>query len=165
VVHFEQVLEKKGIQVRNFRIEQFEEEIEKIYRVCIQAFKNNFLYTPVEFVSFKKMYEKIKSVLDPTLVKIAEDCNGEPSGFLFAVPDLFDPLRLSAIIKTVAVVPGRQFQGLGTYLGDCTHKEMLQKGYTSVIHALIHESNISGNILSKDSAVYRRYILTGKKLT
>lgn len=165
IAHFEQTLEKKGVRIRNFRIEQFEEEIEKIYKVCIQAFKNNFLYTPIEFVSFNKMYEKVKGILDPSLVKIAEDCNGEPSGFLFAVPDLFDPQRSSAIIKTVAVVPGRTFQGLGTYLGVCTHKEMLQKGYTSVIHALIHESNISGNILSKDGAVYRRYILTGKKLT
>jgi hypothetical protein len=165
VEHFEQTLEKKGIHVRNFRIEKFDEEIEKIYKVCIKTFKSNFLYTPVDFISFEKMYEKVKVVLDPSLVKIAENCNGEPAGFLFAVPDLFDPLRSLAIIKTLAIIPGRTFQGLGTYLGTCVHKEMLKKGYTSVIHALIHESNISGNILSKDCSVYRRYILTGKQLT
>ncbi len=164
VIHFEQALEKKRIHVRNFRIEKFEEEIEKIYEVCIQAFKNNFLYTQVDLVPFKKMYEKVKGVLDPSLIRIAEDYNGKPSGFLFAVRDLFDPQRSSAIIKTVAVIPGRTFQGLGTYLGTCVHREMLQNGYTSVIHALIHDSNVSGNILSKESTVYRRYILTGKKL-
>lgn len=164
VVQFEQTLKDKGIHVRNFNVENFNEEIEKIYKVCIKSFSSNFLYTPVDFLSFKNMYDKVRLVLDPALVKIAEDLNGEPSGFLFAVPDLFDPARLSAVIKTVAVIPGRTFQGLGTYLGTCVHKEMVQKGYTSVIHALIHESNISGNILSKSSAVYRKYILTGKKL-
>lgn len=165
MVHFEKRLQIKGIQVRNFNVEKFDEEIEKIYNVCLQAFNKNFLYTPISLGPFKGMYERIKGVLDPSLVKIAEDSNGESSGFLFAVPDLFDPQKTSAIIKTVAVVPGRKCQGLGTYLGDCTHKEMLQQGYTSVVHALIHESNISGNILSKESTIYRRYLLTGKKLT
>lgn len=165
ISRFQKSLKERGITVRNLKIEQYEDEIMKIYQVCVKAFKNNFLYTPIDLNSFKRMYEKVKSVLDPSLVMIAEDGDGVPSGFLFAVPDLFDSQRRTAIIKTVAVVPERKFQGLGTYLGVCTHKEMLQKGYTSVIHALIHESNISGNILSKESAVYRRYILTGKKLT
>jgi hypothetical protein len=164
VSRFEMSLKERGIQVRNLRIEQYEDEIEKIYKVCVKSFRNNFLYSPIDVNSFKKMYGKVKGVLDPSLVIIAEDDHGEPSGFLFAVPDLFDPHRETGIIKTVAVVPERKFQGLGTYLGVCSHKAMLQKGYTSVIHALIHESNISGNILSKESIVYRRYILTGKKL-
>lgn len=161
---FESSILEKGIRVRNLRINNFDEDIKKIYDVCKQAFTNNFLYTPIDFDSFKKMYTCVRPFLDPSMVLIAEDQTGEAAGFLFAVPDLFDPDHSSAIIKTVAVIPGRKFQGLGTYMGNCTHTFLLQNGYSSVIHALIHESNISGNILSKGSAVNRKYYLYGMKL-
>jgi len=161
---FAAVLEQRGVEVRRIVMERFDEEIERIYRVCIASFVNNYLYSPLSLPRCRELYARVRPYVDPALVLIAEDRHGEPVGFIFAVPNHFERPVTSAVIKTVAVVPRPDVRGLGTYLVACTHRHLFAAGYSAVYHALMHESNISTNILSDHGEVVRRYALLGKEL-
>jgi hypothetical protein len=164
IERFEHVLKKRGVTVRQLNPDHFEEELEKIYLICSLSFVDNFLYSPISFEKFKELYLRIRPCIDPTLVLIAENSQSVPVGFIFTVPNHFENPIASAIVKTVAIVPDGGVKGLGTYMVAITHKRLLEAGCTSVFHALMHESNISTNILSENSEIYHRYVLYGKHL-
>lgn len=164
IERFALILEKRGVTVRQLNPACFEEELEKIYLISSRSFVDNFLYSPIPFEKFKELYLRIKPVIDPSLVLIAENSQSDPVGFIFTVPNHFEKPVVSAIIKTVAIIPDRRVKGLGTYMVAITHKKLLEAGFTSVFHALMHESNISTNILSENSELYHRYVLYGKRL-
>jgi hypothetical protein len=108
-----------GVKVRSLNLQQFGSELEKIYRLCLVSFRQNFLYTPIAFSEFAAQYSQILPQLQPELVLMAER-EGRLVGFLFAIPDLLQAKRgekiNTVIIKTVAVLPERQYAGLGNFL-------------------------------------------------
>jgi hypothetical protein len=161
---FETLLNERGIVIRQIIMERFEEEIEKIHRVCTASFVDNFLYSPIELPQFKELYLKVKEYIDPALILIAEDGNGDPVGFIFTVPNLFEKPIVSAVIKTVAIIPRRDVQGLGTCLVARMHRNLFAAGYTAVFHTLMHETNISAKILCDNNEPYHRYVLFGARL-
>jgi hypothetical protein len=161
---FETTLAGRGLRVRPLSMARFENEIETIYRVCAVSFKENFLYSPIAVDEFREMYLRLRPFVDPDLVLLAEDRTAAPVGFVFAVPDIFEKPVKTAVIKTVAIIPRKDIRGLGTYLVAKIHEKALSGGYTSVIHALMHESNISTRILSDNSEPYHEYALFCKKI-
>lgn len=161
-------LEKLGIHIRNLEIEHFETELQRIYTIARVSFRQNFLYTPISAEEFIAQYQKIRPYLRPELIPIATH-RDQPIGFLFALPDWLeaerDPAIHTIIIKTVAVLPGRQYAGLGNlFVAQCqeTAKEM---GYTRAIHALMHDANPSRNLSDRYAKTIRRYALFAKPLT
>ena len=161
---FNKIFEQKGIKLRNFNPEKFEEDIKKIYEISVQSFVNNFLYTEISFDEFYKMYEPVKSFLNPEWIIFAEDENNEPIAFMFGFDNLFSQGKKSLVAKTLAQVPNPKFKGIGSYLTELLHKKAYEKGYDNVIHALMYESNVSANILGKDAQLYHEYKLYGVKL-
>ena len=66
------IFEQKGIKLRNFDPEKFEEDIRKIYEISVQSFVNNFLYTEISFDEFyNKTLDIFKNEDIPDLYKIA----------------------------------------------------------------------------------------------
>ncbi len=159
---FEKIFENKGIKIRKFNPEKFEEDIRKIYDVSVQSFVNNFLYTPIEFEIFYKMYEPVKNFLNPEWILIAEDENNSPLAFIFGFDNLFSREKKSLVVKTLAQVPDYKYKGIGSYLTELLHKKAFIAGYDNIIHALMHESNVSANILAGE--LYHEYKLYGAKL-
>ncbi|MEE3349370.1 MAG: hypothetical protein VZR09_04955 [Candidatus Gastranaerophilaceae bacterium] len=159
---FEKIFENKGIKIRKFNPEKFEEDIRKIYDVSVQSFVNNFLYTPIEFEIFYKMYEPVKNFLNPEWILIAEDENNSPLAFIFGFDNLFSREKKSLVVKTLAQVPDYKYKGIGSYLTELLHKKAYLAGYDNIIHALMHESNVSANILAGE--LYHEYKLYGAKL-
>jgi L-amino acid N-acyltransferase YncA len=156
-----------GITIRSFEINNFEQELHKIYELSVNSFRHNFLYTPIDEKRFSEQYSQVKSYLQPELILMAED-GDQLVGFLFAVPDLLQAKRGEAIdtviIKTVAVLPGRAYAGLGSLLlmrGQAIAHEL---GYRRAIHALMHDDNKSRNISSRYARTIRRYALFSKQL-
>lgn len=164
IIRFERELGRKRMIVRPVNLERFEEDVEKIFTICTESFKNNFLYSVISWDEFRIQYNTIKPVVDPSLVLLAEDQNSVPLGFIFALPNLFENPVTSGIIKTVAILPRSDVRGLGTYLVDRVHQTLCEKGYIAVFHALMHESNVSTKILNDSSEEYHRYVLFGKEL-
>ena len=159
---FEKIFEEKGVKIRKFNPEKFDEDIKKIYEVSVKSFVNNFLYTPIEYDDFYKMYEPVRNFLNPEWILIAENENDEPVAFVFGFDNLYNRQEKSLIVKTLAQIPDYKYRGIGSYLTEFLHKKAHQFGYKSIIHALMHESNVSANILSGE--IYHRYKLYGIKI-
>ncbi|MBO6087932.1 hypothetical protein J6P92_06270 [bacterium] len=159
---FERIFEQKGVKIRKFDSDNFERDIRKIYEVSIKSFVNNFLYTPIEFEEFYKMYEPVKTFLNPEWILIAENENNEAIAFIFGFDNLYNRSEKSLILKTLAQIPDYKYKGIGSYLTEFLHKKAYLAGYDNIIHALMHENNVSANILSGE--LYHKYKLYGVKL-
>lgn len=159
---FSSIFDKKGIKIRKFVPTNFDIDIRKIYDVSIKSFVNNFLYTPIGFKDFYKMYEPLKGFLNPEWVLLAENEDNEAIAFVFGFDNLYNTNKKSLIIKTLAQVPDYKYRGIGSYLVEFLHKKACFAGYDSIIHALMHEDNVSANILAGE--LYHEYKLYGVAL-
>jgi GNAT superfamily N-acetyltransferase len=158
---------RDGIRIRNLRPEEFPEELRRIHGVASISFQKSFLYTPIAEEEFLDQYRPIREALDPDLIFIAES-DDRPVAFLFMVPDFSQAARGetvdTAILKTVAALPGNAHVGLGSFLVGHGQVRAHELGYRRVIHALMHDSNASMNISRKHATPMRRYSLFAKDL-
>lgn len=157
-----------GLKIRALDGTRFEEELAKIYEVSVISFQENYLYTPLPKEAFFAQYRAIQARVRAELVLLAEQA-GRPVGYVFATPDFAQALRGEAvttvIVKTLAVLPGRAFAGLGALLLGEVHEAARKLGFTRAIHALMHESNQSRNLSAHYAKTIRRYTLFSKRLT
>ena len=100
--------------------------------------------------------------IDPRLVFFARDGGGRLVACLFAYPDLYSGSPPSAVVlKTYATI----VLGAGQQLVDIFHRQALELGYRDVIHALMHEANLSTRISTRGkSRPIRRYALFARAL-
>ncbi len=159
---FGKIFEKKGVKIRNFDPQNFDRDIHKIYEVSVKSFVNNFLYTPIGYDDFYKMYEPVKNFLNPEWILIAENEQDQPVAFLFGFDNLYERNKKSLVLKTLAKIPEHKYNGIGSYLIELLHYKANLNGYDNIIHALMHENNVSANILSGE--LYHEYKLYGVKI-
>ncbi|MDJ1185792.1 GNAT family N-acetyltransferase [Roseofilum casamattae] len=156
-----------NITIRCLRLNDWQEELQRIYQIARISFRKNFLYTPLCETEFMAQYSAIKSYVNPELVLLAER-GDRPIGFLFAIPDyrqLQDRGNCDTIIlKTVGILGDRAYAGLGNILIDRIHHTARNIGYRSVIHALMYSGNSSLNISSRYGQPIRQYSLFAKAL-
>jgi hypothetical protein len=150
-----------GLRLRNFDIGQAEQELTRIHALSLKTFSSNHFYAPISLEDFLASYRPVLKAIDPELVLLAGDEAGELRAFLFALPNLSQgPKPRSVILKTYA----SQVKGGGSMLANAFH-ERVRTRFSEVIHALMHESNLSaqhsGNTGGK---VFRRYALWGGRL-
>ena len=158
-----------GLTLRPFDITRAEEDLRAIHTLSLVSFADNYLYTPLAQEEFIDQYRRVLSYVRPELTVLAHDPSGRLGGFLFALPNLNElqrgePIR-TVILKTVAVLPGREWAGLGMLLVGRCQRAAAVLGYKRAIHALMHDSNASRNV----SGVYagrpiRRYTLYSRRL-
>ncbi len=155
-----------NLVIRPFNIEQSVTELTAIHKLSIQGFASNFLYSDITLPDFLKLYEKIVPYVDPDFFLLAED-QGKLVGFIFAIPDFLQKQHSSEIdtliIKTVVKTPDRTYAGLGNYLVYEIHQQAAKRGFKQIIHALMHDSNVSKVISGKSAQTMRRYALYGKE--
>ena len=162
VQSFVERFKSRGVTIRSINAENFDAEIHAIYEISTASFKSNFLYTPIAFEEVAAMYAPLKSIFDPRFMLIAENAEKRPLAFIFALQDMLSKDGKKLIIKTVAAIPESEARGLGTLLVEIIHERAAEHGFTEIIHALMHESNTSMNIMSGE--IFRRYVLFGKSL-
>lgn len=160
-------LSSAGVTIRPLDLDQFDAELERIHALSLVAFQRNFLYSPISQAEFLVQYRQVRPYVQPELVLLAEQ-ESQLVGFLFAVPDLLQAQRGetvdTVIIKTVAVLPGRIYAGLGNVLVARVQAIAYALGYRRAIHALMHDANNSRNLSSRYARSIRRYTLYAKKL-
>lgn len=160
-------MKSSGVNIRPIVAADFETELSRIYDVSAIAFQSNFLYTPLPKESFVAQYRMIRDRLRPELVLLAEHAD-QPVGYVFATPDYAQAQRgepvTTFIVKTLAVLPGRAYAGLGALLLGEVHDAARALGFNRVIHALMHETNQSRNLSAHYASAIRRYALFSKRL-
>lgn len=152
----------RGATIRPLDLDRFDDELRAIYELSVAAFAENLYYSPIAFDEFRARYTPLRPLLDPALVRMAEDAEGRLLGFVFAFPDLLtmrDGRPTRAVLKTLATAPAARGLGLGTFLTDEVRRLAHEKGYASVIHALMQADNASVTISRHSARVFRRYAL------
>lgn len=151
-----------GIRLRSFDPDKAEEELARIHALSLEAFAGNTFYQPISLEAFLGSYRPVLKAIDPELVLLAEDDAGGLKAFLFAIPNLVEgPKPTSVILKTYA----SRVKGSGSLLANAFHERASKRGYSDVIHALMHESNLSATHSGNTGGhVFRRYALWGGQL-
>lgn len=160
-------LARLGVSIRTLRTDDLEAELRKIHALSVESFADNFLYTPIDADTFVAMYEQVRSILEPSLVMLAEH-DGDVVGFVFGIPDVAQMLRGeavdTAIVKTVAIRRDRRYAGLGALLVQRCHDAAHAAGFRRAIHALMHEDNRSVQLSRHYAHPFRRYTLYARAL-
>lgn len=154
----------RGVVIRPLDLDRFDAELMALHALSLEAFAGNLFYSPISFPEFKARYTPLRPLLDPALVRMAEDADGGLLGFVFAFPDLLtvrDGRPTRVVLKTLATAPAARGLGLGTFLTDEVRRLAHEKGYGSVIHALMQADNQSVRISRHSARVFRRYALYG----
>ena len=151
-----------GVSLRDFDPARAEEELTRIHKLSLEAFASNHFYQPIGLEEFLASYRPVLKAIDPELVLLAEDQAGELKGFLFALPNLAEgPKPRSVILKTCA----SRVKGGGSMLANAFHERAKKRGFADVIHALMHESNLSAmHSGNTGGQIFRRYALWGGRL-
>ena len=137
-----------------------EQLIGKLFDMSGSAFAGNRFFKPISRDSFLELYRPLLPLLDPRHILFAYGPASQLVGFLFGMPDR-TAATPTAILKTYA----SGLRGVGHLLADSYHRRALALGFTEVIHALMHEDNVSRQRSERHSAnVFRRYALMGRDL-
>lgn len=164
-------LRDQNVLYRPLEAENIDQELTRIYELCIESFKGNLFYSEISLDEFVGMYKRILPLVDLRLTQIAEK-DSELVGFLFCYPDkcMLDTGGERAIVtKTLARRPDRDreqsMRGLGKVLMHNVTEAAVQLGYKRVIHALYLGGNESEKIsASYNSSIIREYSLFEKVL-
>lgn len=160
-------IKQHGLVMRPFKLDRSEEELGRVHRLSLTSFSRNFLYTDINRDEFMQLYCKILPYVVPEFFQLVED-EGELVAYIFAIPDYAQKMRGepidTLIIKTVARTPGRKYAGIGNYLVHTIHQLAMKQGFRKIIHALMHDNNISKTISDKSALTIRKYTLFGREL-
>lgn len=160
-------MNEQGIHIRTIDTDDLQRELDRIYALSATCFQQSPFYTQLDPRDFNDIYLRLGSVIDSRLVLMAEH-QDKTVGFIFALPDLLQAQcgeKIDrVIIKTVAVMPGRPFAGTGVVLIDAIRERAHALGYRHIIHALMREGGVSGNISARTAYPFRRYALYEKLL-
>lgn len=160
-------MEALGVRVRPIDPARLEAELTLAFAVAKESFRNNFLYMPIEEGEFLEQSRGLEPLLREGLSALAF-CGPDPVGLIFAMPDLLQGKRgepaTDYLIKTIAVLPGRRYAGLGTVLMAHARELARARGLTRAIHALMHDDNHSTNCSAGHTQTFRRYELFSRRL-
>jgi GNAT superfamily N-acetyltransferase len=151
-----------GVTIARLELGRYEEALAEIYPLSVESFRDNLYYSPISRDEFLKLYLPVKAIVDPDLVLLARNRDGELVGFAFAYPD---PLGASVgspgrvVLKTLVSAPSVRGIGLGGVLVEEVRRVAEEKALRSVIHALMHVTNASRRISGRTTERFRRYAL------
>lgn len=154
---------RAGWRIRPVNMKKFKEEVGLVMGVYNSAWERNWGFVPMTEAEFDAMAKEFKPVVDPHLVLIAEKDDGEPIGFILALPDLnrviktFPGGRLlpfglpklllnqrkirTARLLTLGMKPGYQRSGIGAALYLKCFQYGAQYGYQNAEASWILEDN------------------------
>lgn len=159
----ERLGKREGWRIRPVDLKRFKEEVATVMSVYNSAWERNWGFIPMTDAEFDAMAREFKPVVDPNLVLIAETTEGEPIGFLLALPDLnraIKPLKngrlfpfgvfkflwhkrkiRTARLLTLGMKPGYQRSGIGAALYLRCFQQGAANGYDNAEASWILEDN------------------------
>ncbi|HEX8832463.1 MAG TPA: GNAT family N-acetyltransferase [Longimicrobium sp.] len=154
---------REGWRIRPVNMKRFKEEVGVVMGVYNSAWERNWGFIPMTEAEFDVMAKEFRPVVDPELVLIAETTEGEPIGFMLALPDLnraIKPLKdgrlfpfgvfkflwhkrkiRTARLLTLGMKPGYQRSGIGAALYLRCFQQGAANGYENAEASWILEDN------------------------
>ncbi|MEO0385205.1 MAG: hypothetical protein AAF234_16795 [Pseudomonadota bacterium] len=153
---------RKGLEILTWDGTSPEAFFGDVYDFSLAGFSRNRFYKPISKETFLGMYMPYVPFLKRELILFARRDSGALVGFLFGIPDFsLGPQTNTAILKTYA----SSVFGAGHLLADVFHRNALELGLTTTIHALMHEDNIARQRSEKlGGSIFRHYHLFGRVL-
>lgn len=151
-----------GIRVAHWDGTDPEGHFSRVHDLSLQAFARNPFFTPITREAFLGLYIPFVPVLRPELVLFACDERDALVGFLFGIPNYNEgSTPETVILKSYASLR----HGAGQALTAIFHDTARAAGFSTTIHALMHETNVSAERSARLGArPFRRYALMGKVL-
>lgn len=159
----ERLGKREGWRTRPVNMKRFKEEVGIVMGVYNSAWERNWGFIPMTEAEFDAMAREFRPVVDPDLVIIAENNEGEAIGFLLALPDLnraIKPLKngrlfpfgvfkflwhkrkiRTARLLTLGMKPGYQRSGIGAALYLKCFQQGAENGYENAEASWILEDN------------------------
>ena len=154
---------REGWRTRPVNMKRFKEEVGIVMGVYNSAWERNWGFIPMTEREFDGMAKEFRPVVDPNLVIIAENSEGEPIGFMLALPDInrvfarlkdgrlfpFGWLKFlwykrkikTARLLTLGMKPGYQRSGIGAALYLKCFQQGAENGYENAEASWILEDN------------------------
>ena len=156
-----------SIAFRPLDLNDYEAEMQRIYCLSLECFRENLLFSPIAWEEFASLYGPLKPHLREGFSWVAASA-GTPVGLVFALPDLLqarrgDPVD-TVVLKTLVTRPELRGQGLGHALVVRCLSAARERGYRHVVFALIREGNPSGRIGARYGRPMRSYTLFAREL-
>lgn len=162
-----QKMRRLGVQITPIDTIDPDADLNGIYDVACEGFRDSFLYTPLDRESYRSIYTPLLRKVDPRLTLVAKH-EGRVVGFIFAPPDYLQHSEIddidTIVIKTVVILPRKRYSGLGRLLIVELLQSAAKLGYTKAISALMHTGNQSQKISSDCAGPMRRYALFARNL-
>lgn len=168
-----------GYSVKKIDLSNLRDELKILYEISKKSFNDAWGYTETTFSEFLTLYDGLQRIIDPDFVLFAYNPQKLPVGFVFCLrnyavavrkmdgkKNLVAKLRfLNAkrkadefIIKSLAVAPEAQGAGVGSVLMGLVQKAARDKGYSTIIHALMRADNVViRKISEKGGKVFKEY--------
>ena len=154
---------REGWRIRPVRMKELKKEIGVIQEVYNSAWERNWGFVPMTHAEFENMAKEFRPVVDPDLVLIAEKDDGEPIGFMLAIPDFNQAIKhlpdgrlfpfgflkflwhkrkiRTARLMTLGLKPGYQSSGIGAAMYLRCFQQGAEKGYQNAEGSWILEDN------------------------
>lgn len=151
---------KRNLTKRSFSLEKG--DLTHIHRLCNNFFVNSPMFSHLSLDAFLELYGGLIPFLDSNLIDLVFD-GEELVGLFFAIPDHYKEGRV--VVKTLVRNPSQKYRGLAQAMTCDFYTNVLEMGYTEMIHAYIHTNNASANISNTFSGKsYQKYTLLSKDL-
>ncbi len=165
--NLQMMLEQEGYTFRPFDSREINAELDRLWQLSCDGFRDNFLYTPITQAEFLGMYRPLLPRVRPELIWIAQ-WQGSPVAFCMALPNLLQvqhgqPVD-TVIIKSLATLEAQRGKGLAAVMLAQINRTARTLGMHRTIHALMHEDNPSRQLNHGLMRDFRGYTLYARSL-
>ena len=137
-----------------------EQEVPILFDISMEGFRDNFLFEPIPFESFRALYVPIAGKMDLGLSFIASHAEHGPVGFFFTFQD-----GEYAVFKSVAVKPIARGRGVSNALMYLGAERALSRGLSKLITAMVKSGAQSESYGKKAELLWQNdYVLLKKHL-
>jgi hypothetical protein len=153
-----------GVVFQPFDLDESEALFSELASLCNEAFKENFLFSPISTEDFVAKMRPLKALINPDYTIVAKH-DGKMIGFIFCYQDINNLSEKTIVVKTLARDPSPTYKGIGSVLSSLAMRNVKAAGFTKGIHALMVDFNSSTYLSDKFKAeFYRRYELLSYKI-
>lgn len=141
----------KGFSVRCADTSKLDEELARVERFQASMFGGRIGYVPRSESAARRTVEKLLPLLDPDLVIIADNLEGETIGVLICIPDAWQPRATPnrARLVSIGVSPGWQGRRVAMAMGARLADTLISKGYRTLEGSWVLEDNRRPQVLAK----------------
>ena len=170
---------RNGFSFRCFNADDFERELKHIYQISCDSFSNNFLYKHISEEDFIALYAKAKKIVKPELIWFCLNQDNIPCGFVFAIPDYGEMLRLlqqksvfaklkawwifhfydTVNIKSIGSLKCCRNKSIGPALVFKAYESIRKLKRNKANMCLIHDDNVSGKLDGGQGEIIRKYTI------